>query len=242
MLTIIHTGDFHNKLGDQEAARLSALRDANAPALLLDAGDAVGAGNLGFRPAGEPILSRMSDAGYSAMAMGNREAHLWRNVLEMKIKSARFPILSANVSAPHPIRGVQPSLELERNGLRIAVAGLTVPMITKSMWSRHLCDLLFENPRDAARALSADLRPRADMLILLSHLGQKADREIAADGGFDLILGGHSHVLTEAPERVGSTWICHTGSHARFAGVWNVERRASGWSVSGSLQPLREAA
>ena len=240
MLTIIHTGDFHNRLGDAEAGRLAALRDANGPCLLLDAGDAVGAGNLGFRPAGEPVLERMSSLGYAAMALGNREAHLWRSVLEMKIRSARYPVLSANITAKTPIAGVQPSVELDLGDIRVGVVGVTVPMITKAMWTHHLCDLLFTNPLEAARNAAVELRTRVDLLVCLSHIGQKLDRRIAEEGLYDVVLGGHSHTVIPEPERIGKTWLCHTGSHARYAGVWSVAHEGEGWTVSGRLEPLRE--
>jgi 2',3'-cyclic-nucleotide 2'-phosphodiesterase (5'-nucleotidase family) len=241
-MTIIHTGDFHNKLGEAEAQCLAAIRDAHPGALLLDAGDAVGAGNLGFRPGGEPILERMSDLGYAAMTMGNREAHVRQNLLELKIKSARFPILSANLTLRQPGSRVRPFITADVEGTRVGMVGLTVPMITRTMWSRHLADLIFENPYETAARMAAELRPKVDLLILLSHLGMKEDRRLAETGDYDLILGGHSHVLTETPERIGSTWLCHTGSHARFAGIWNAERGANGWTVTGTLEPLREAA
>jgi 2',3'-cyclic-nucleotide 2'-phosphodiesterase (5'-nucleotidase family) len=240
-MTIIHTGDFHNKLGDVEAARLAGIRGAHPGALLLDAGDAVGAGNLGFRPGGEPILERMSALGYAAMTMGNREAHVWRNIVDLKVKSASFPVLSANLTLREPLERVRPYITMEVEGIRVGVAGLTVPMITKQMWSRHLADILFENPHEVAALMAAELRPNVDLLILLSHLGVKEDRRLAETRDYDLILGGHSHVLTETPERIGTTWLCHTGSHARFAGVWNVQRGANGWEMTGGLEPLREA-
>lgn len=242
MLTIIHTGDFHNRLGDVEAGRLAALRDSNGPSLLLDAGDAVGAGNLGFRPTGEPILERMSSLGYSAMALGNREAHLWRSVLEMKIKSARYPVLSANITSNQPITGVQPSVEIDLGQIRVGVVGVTVPMITKAMWTHHLCDLVFTNPLEAARNAAVELRPKVDLLVCLSHVGVKDDRRIAAEGLYDVVLGGHSHTIMAEPERIGHTWLCHTGSHARYAGVWSVERDGDGWTVGGQLRTLREGA
>lgn len=238
-MTIIHTGDFHNRLGEAEAAKLSALRDANPGALLLDAGDAVGAGNLGFRPGGEPILERMAALEYTAMAMGNREAHIWQRILEIKLKSARFPVLSANLQTPRPLEQVQPFLETEADGYRIGIVGVTVPMITKQMWTRRLCDLLFLDPLQTAREMAATLRSRVDLLILLSHMGERMDREAARIGDYDLILGGHSHIRTREPEQVGRAWLCHTGSNARWAGVWHLERRRHGWNATGGLEPLR---
>jgi 2',3'-cyclic-nucleotide 2'-phosphodiesterase (5'-nucleotidase family) len=135
---------------------------------------------------------------------------------------------------------VRPYITTEVDGTRVGVVGLTVPMITKTMWSRHLADLIFENPHETAARLAVELRPKVDLLILLSHLGVKEDRRLAETGDYDLILGGHSHVLTETPERVGTTWLCHTGSHARFVGIWNAVRGANGWTATGGLKPLRE--
>jgi 2',3'-cyclic-nucleotide 2'-phosphodiesterase (5'-nucleotidase family) len=183
----------------------------------------------------------MSDLGYAAMTMGNREAHVWRNIVELKVKSARFPVLSANLTLREPLERIRPYIVTQAEGFRVGVAGLTVPMITKTMWSRHLADILFENPHETAARVSAELRPRVDLVILLSHLGVKEDRRLAETRDYDLILGGHSHVLTETPERIGTTYLCHTGSHARFAGVWTVERGTDGWEMTGGLEPLREA-
>ena len=240
-LTVIHTGDIHDCLGNAEAERLRELKREYPSALLLDSGDAIKAGNLGFRPSGEPVLGLMSDIGYDAMALGNRETHLWQAILERKIGMARFPVLCANLKTSQPCV-VKPFVILESYGIRAGIVGLTVPMITRSMWTRTLCDVLFESPVETAESICPEIRPEADILILLSHLGERRDREIAETGLFDLILGGHSHTVMSTPEKVGKTWLCHTGSHARHAGVWRMTRTNAGWDAEGSLHPLRESA
>ena len=76
MYTILHTNDFHNHLLPQQAERLRELRAGLGDnGLLLDAGDAISSGNVTYKPGGEPILDVMSDAGYDAMTIGNREFH-----------------------------------------------------------------------------------------------------------------------------------------------------------------------
>jgi 5'-nucleotidase/2',3'-cyclic-nucleotide 2'-phosphodiesterase/3'-nucleotidase len=240
-LTIIHTGDMHDCLGSAEANCISSLRKDIPDCLLLDSGDAIKAGNLGFRPSGEPVLTLMSELGYHAMALGNREAHLWQAVLERKIGLARFPVLSANLKTPKP-GVVKPCITGEMNGIKVGVVGLTVPMITQAMWTRKLCDLLFEDPVATARELVPVLQKDVDLLLLLSHLGERRDREIAETGLFHIILGGHSHTVMEIPERIGQTWLCHTGSHARYAGVWHLTMTKIGWNATGRLRPLRESA
>jgi len=60
--TILHTNDFHNKLSEPQAERLRGLRSAIGDrGLLLDAGDAIGSGNITFRPGGEPFTFRESE-------------------------------------------------------------------------------------------------------------------------------------------------------------------------------------
>ena len=76
-LHIFHTNDFHGKLTEEKAAQLKAKiarLSVGEPYLLLDAGDAIAAGNLGFNPLGEPVLARMSALGYDAMTMGKADA------------------------------------------------------------------------------------------------------------------------------------------------------------------------
>src|SRR6266511_2410727 len=78
-ITLIHTNDFHNHLNAQQAERLRQLRQAlGESGLLLDAGDAISSGNVTYKPGGEPILDVMSEAGYDAMTVGNREFHFSR--------------------------------------------------------------------------------------------------------------------------------------------------------------------
>jgi 2',3'-cyclic-nucleotide 2'-phosphodiesterase (5'-nucleotidase family) len=69
-----------------------------------------------------------------------------------------------------------------------------------------------------------ELRARVDLLIALTHIGLSNDKKLAeACPEIDLILGGHSHTVLDAPLMIGKTAICQTGSHGRFFGryVWS---------------------
>jgi 2',3'-cyclic-nucleotide 2'-phosphodiesterase (5'-nucleotidase family) len=116
ILHILHTNDLHDKLTPQKATFLKGLRRHFAPnVLLLDAGDAVRAGNLGAKHT-EPILRLMDDCGYDAMAMGNRESHPTARALYKKLKDAKVPVLAANLRAKDDVRApriVQEYLEFE---------------------------------------------------------------------------------------------------------------------------------
>ena len=223
-LHIFHTNDFHGKLTDDKAARLKSETRrlaADEPYLLLDAGDAIAAGNLGFNPLGEPVLSRMSALGYDAMTMGNRETHPSLAIVRTKLSKASFPVLCGNGYAKNPSGNVPfvSFVLLERGEKKIGIFGVTVPMATPKKMDAALWDNLFELPLETAKRLAAELRPRCDVLIALTHLWIAQDRKLAeAVPELDLLITGHSHIVLEQPKRVNGVPLVQAGSHARHFG------------------------
>jgi 2',3'-cyclic-nucleotide 2'-phosphodiesterase (5'-nucleotidase family) len=223
--TLLHTNDFHNHLTSDQAEslkrRIGALHGAG---LLLDAGDAISAGNITYKVGGEPILGVMNDIGYAAMTVGNREFHFSRAGFHCKLSRARFPILCANVRANRGHNILQ-------NGFRVIVFGITVPMITERMLVRKVSSYVFDDPLEtASRLVPALIDEHApNMLIALTHIGVRYDRLLAEQvPGIDLIIGGHTHVIMPEGERVGNTLIVQAGSHGRLLGTVDVVRHDHG--------------
>jgi 2',3'-cyclic-nucleotide 2'-phosphodiesterase (5'-nucleotidase family) len=187
----------------------------------------------------------MSDLGYDAMTIGNRESHPRRELFPKKLKDARFPVLCANLTArpgaPLPTR---PWLSVERAGIRIAIMGLSAPMFTPRMWSRAFCDYLYEDPKGTATALARELRPACDLLIALTHLGLRQDQALAAAvPEIDVVIGGHSHSDLKTPVWAGTTPILHTTAHAEYLGRACLEREPDGWRLTvWERLPLQPAA
>lgn len=226
--TLLHTNDFHNHLLPKQAARLRELRTAlGDDGLLLDAGDAISSGNVTYKPAGEPILDVMSDAGYDAMTVGNREFHFTQPGFCAKVSRARFPILCANVRAKDSgiHLPVEPSIcRTLSNGIRVTVFGLTVPMITERMLVRQVSSYVFADPITTAENIVPELKAKSDFLVCLSHIGLGRDRELAERvEGIDLIIGGHTHALLEKGERVRETIIVQAGWWGKYFGTVHVE-------------------
>jgi len=210
---IFHTSDFHNRLKPAAAGQIAELKRRHPGALLLDAGDAVAAGNLGFSPKGESILRLMAEIGYDAMAMGNRESHPNRQILERKLQDAAFPVLAANLvpkRPPLPMK-VMPYMVFP-GPPRVAVIGLA-PQITRpgSAWAK-VTSFAFDDPVKIATRLAPRLKCEADLVICLSHCGFRIDRELAAIPEVDLVLGGHSHRDFVEQER-GKAMVVHPGWH-----------------------------
>lgn len=249
-LTLIHTNDSHGRFAPlpdgilpPSAQRLRTLLQEHPGALYLDAGDTVTAGNLGFRMGGEPVLDVLSDLGCAAMCLGNRETHPRKECFPKKVEQARFPLLSANLVAKgNAPRMVQSHVVLECAGLRVGVFGVTVPMFTRKQWSQPLCDYWFDNPLKIAREQAAELRPRVDLLIALTHIGHREDLELAAAlPELDLVIGGHSHTDLTEPAYSGKVPVLQARSHGFYAGVAHlgvVEGRCR--LLSWQKRPLRD--
>jgi 5'-nucleotidase len=220
-LTLVHTNDTHGRMQPPVTERLADLLASLPGGVYLDAGDTVSAGNLGFRPGGEPALTALTDLGCRAMCLGNRETHPRKEIFPHKIDRAGFPLLSANLiakaDAPNP---AVPHVLLEQDGLRIGVFGVTVQMFRRKQWSQPLCDYWFDDPFACARRQVEELRPKVDVLIALTHIGHRQDLELAAAlQELDLIIGGHSHTDLHEPAWVGNVPVLQAKSHAFFAGV-----------------------
>jgi 2',3'-cyclic-nucleotide 2'-phosphodiesterase (5'-nucleotidase family) len=227
-LTIIHTSDLHDRLDDTRAEALGFLRES-AHALLLDSGDAVGAGNVYVR-AREPIIERMNSAGYHAMAVGNREYFFRRRGMLAKTGEAEFPVLTTNlVPCEGDFGHLRRWTTLSVGDETIGLFGLTPTMIRPGHLFERLSDLRFITWEAAAREAVERLRDDVDWLIGLSHRGFEDDLALArACPEIDLILGGHSHDALE--RRVGArpTLLSHPGHHARTAAVIRAERARDG--------------
>lgn len=191
-------------------------RDGNT--LLLDGGDALEGSNTLYRRS-EPVLDRMSELGYSAMAMGNRELHYIRAVMRWRRDQRRFPLLATNlVDLRHPGLNLwDRSVELECGGLRIGLFGATVVQYGhNSLWER-LFGLRFLKPERCLPEVAEELRSRCDLVFFLSHLGFDQDRWLASHlTDVDLILGAHSHHVLSEPHREGNVPIVQAGSHSRY--------------------------
>lgn len=243
---ILHTNDLHNLLTPLKANFIRDLKRHFSPqVLLLDAGDAVGAGNLAARKR-EPILGLLFASGYDAMAMGNRESHPTQHALQKKLTDARVPVLAANLRPQRDRKLpdiVQSALTISLPGedapFRVAIIGLA-PSITPpdSFWAK-LTDYVFDDPLKTGPGLARKLCQQVDMVICLTHIGLESDIKLAESADIDLIIGGHSHQAVCPPEKHGHAYIAATSANATHIGHLELTVDDGGIiDISGELIPL----
>lgn len=232
-LTILHTNDHHgrfwpNKYGEYGLAARKTLIDQireqveadGGMVLLLSGGDI----NTGVPESdlldAEPDFKGMSLLGYDAMALGNHEFDNPLSVLETQQKWAEFPMLSANIyEKANQQRKFQAYQMFEKEGLKIAVIGLTTEDTAKIGNPEYIQSLEFRDPKPEAKQLLAELKQteQPDITIAVTHMGHyenglnggNAPGDVALarylpEGALDVVIGGHSQepVCMEGPNLV----------------------------------------
>lgn len=236
-MRILHTNDFHGKLTAARADFLRALKSQEPDTLYVDCGDLIKTGNLGVPLRPDPGWALLAEAGCDASVPGNRESHVLASAFKAKLEGSQHPVLCCNLRDRQGELVLAPSLTLTRSGLTIGIVAAMVPMVTAKMATQAASAYLWDPPIASLAEHARGLRPQVDLLIALTHIGHRQDRALAeAVPEIDLIIGGHSHTVLEACEKVGSTWIAQAGSHGRYVGEiqWDSARR----EANGRLIPL----
>lgn len=160
---------------------------------LVDAGDVCDGTPFSIEYHGEADLDAMAAAGYTFGTIGNHEFNSTLAVMKKLLASARFPLLSANIRESSTGKLLVRASEIRRiDSLRIGVFGLTTREAGTYPASRE--GLVVGNEIETARQVTSMLRKEADIVMAVSHAGEKVDEQIAAEvPGINIIIGGHSH-------------------------------------------------
>jgi 5'-nucleotidase/UDP-sugar diphosphatase len=253
VIRILHVNDFHGfaepyvPLGSMEkiggvvylAARVEALR-RERPTLLLSAGDMI-QGNIWTNFfTGESVIELMNAMSFDAMVVGNHEFDFGQYMLRKRISEARFPVLGANVRG---LDVLKPYVIREIGGVRIAIIGVVTEDTTVTTHPQNVAGLRFEPPSGTTGRYAAELKEKADIVLLLSHIGYSADRRLAEKvNGVDVIVGGHSHTKLMEPELVDSTVIVQAWEHGKALGVLDLRVRDGKMvGFEGHLEEIRPA-
>ena len=199
VITIFHTNDVHSRTGNYPliAALMAAARAEDPNTLLFDAGDTLHGQTIATLEKGESIVKILNAVGYDAMTPGNHDFNYGYERLVELSKSMKFPLLSANVYngadtlfAPYEI--------FEKDGIKIAVIGVSTPETTYKTHPDNVKGLDFKDPVASVTATVAKVRADVDAVILLAHIGIDKESQVKATDlgyipGVDLIIDGHSH-------------------------------------------------
>lgn len=240
-LTILHTNDTHSQVEPKAnnqggyARRMGLIaeeRKADKNLLLVDAGDfCQGTPFFNFYH-GRVELDAMNRMRYDAATLGNHEFDNGLDTLAAVLKTARFPIVSANYDfTGTPLENiVKPYTIVRKGGLKIGIFGLGCN--PKGIISdKNFKPAKYLEPYSVAQKIADTLRAeKCDIVVCLSHMGTygKAPEDVCdvnlakQTRGIDVIIGGHTHKLYDnlrVPNLDGdSIPLCQMGRSGVYLG------------------------
>ena len=231
-LVLLSTNDMHAKIQNfpRLAAAVENCRDTAQLVVLVDAGDRW-TGNAYVDMAatpGMPMIALMNRLGYDVATLGNHEFDHGQAFLGRMIDSMAFEVVCANVTSDTcTFPQLPPYVVLDKDGIRIGFVGV----VTNYEGPGHPAGnassfegLEFPDPQAMAMKYAAELRPKVDLLVLVSHMGDDRDVELLGkETRFDVVIGGHTHVKVDS--LVNGTLLTQTGKYLKNVGVTAVRFR-----------------
>lgn len=248
VLRLLATSDIHVSLSpfdyfkDQEnangclsmtASLIAKARRESENCLLFDNGDFLNGGPLGdfiqsLPTQPNPVIEVMNGLGYDAVNLGNHEFSNGVDFLEAALKTARFPVISANTFTPEcRAHFVLPWVVLDRSmidqdrkphQLRIGVIGVLPPQT--AIWDEQAIDgrVVISGMQEAvSTGVDAVKREGADVVVVLAHCGigqpdapafaENAGLVIAGTKGIDALILGHAHSRFPDPTMAASSHV-----------------------------------
>jgi 5'-nucleotidase len=224
-ITILHTNDVHSRLDPfpmdgsrnqglggvaARAALIQEIRDEGGEVLLLDAGDIFQGTPYFNMYKGEPEMKAMQKMGYDAATMGNHDFDAGLENFAAQLSHVQFPIILCNYDFSGTVMEskFQPYKIFQKGDLKIGVLGVGIELkglVPENLYGKTV----YLHPIESANRTADLLRKQGcDMVICLSHLGDKYDDdkvsdEILAKESFDidLIIGGHTHRFFTEPRK-----------------------------------------
>jgi len=165
------------------------------------------------------IVESLNLMGYDAAGIGDDDLTFGKEFLLEMSRKANFPFLCSNLreeaSGKNPF---QTTLVKEINGLRIGMFSLLSPDFFASPADPRKKGFNIRPPVETAQAVVRELKPKTDLIILLSHLGYAKDFELAQGvQGIHIIVGGHNGMSLPSPPAI-NTIILQAGARGMLAG------------------------
>lgn len=242
-LTLLHSNDLHGDflaedLDDKLIGGVSMLsgyinkvRQENPNTLYMIAGDMFRGSLIDSEFQGISTIEIMNALGPDIVSLGNHEVDYGIAHLLFLERCCKFPIVNANVYIKTlGTRLFNSHQILEIDGMKILVIGL----LTEEIMGRAKKDTLlgtFVDVSDAATEVGiicdSYKNTDIDFTILLTHIGFENDVELAKalhpEWGVDVIIGGHSHTLLDAPAKVNDVLIVQAGIGTDQIGHFDIE-------------------
>jgi 5'-nucleotidase len=185
------------------AGIVNAMRAGAEHSLYLDSGDLIEGTATFTEFGGEAELRAFSALSLGAAALGNHDLAPGAAAFALTHRSfAEFPVLASNFAqnGSELASAISPSVLLDAQGLRVGVIGVANPNSPSGLGrANNAYGITRLATAEAVQTEIDRLRPLADVLVVVSHLGLDGDEAlIQGTSGLSVVLGGHQHLTLDA--------------------------------------------
>jgi len=243
-ITILHTNDIHagfvpvsikskepqgssRWVGGIQALNhyIGKFREQHPQLLLLDAGDFMTGNPISDIEVdgakGGALIHFYNYMRYDGMTLGNHEFDISVANVRNLLRLCNFPVVSANLfTEDGALFTEKPYVIFTKEDLKIGVIGVIVDDLKDYINMPQRKQVVVRPAIPIVDSLAQVIDPLTDLIIVLSHRGLDADKEMAAAIGptVDIIIGGHSHSRLKEPVRIHGKYIVQAGSNCMNLG------------------------
>ena len=242
--TILHSNDMHGDFLAEVAGEsgeligglallsgyINKVRSEEENVLYVIAGDMVQGSLIDAEYKGVSTMEIMNYLSPDVVTLGNHELDYGLEHLLFLEKMANFPIVNANLYIrKYHKRLMVPHIILKKAGLDILFIGIITDKVMDSIARDSAIGSfisLEEARAEVGKICDAYKNDDIDLTILLTHIGFDSDRELARmldpAWGVDMIIGGHSHTILDAPARENNILIAQAGVGTNYIGRFDI--------------------
>lgn len=190
----------------------------NENTILIDVGDSIqdNSADLFLEDDIHPVILGFNTIGYDFWCLGNHEFNFGVDTLKRVIGQFKGTVLAGNVYDKDGQTKLGATYEIvNKDGVDVAVIGVDTPNITK--WdSDNLEGYKVTNPIDETRAAIAEVKDKADVIVVACHMDFDNEFGVEGSGALDIakacpeadvILAAHGHTKKVEYVNDGKTLI-----------------------------------
>lgn len=210
----------------RKATYIEKVRGITKNLIVVDAGDALSLDLSFSQSEAELTFDAFEMMKLDAFTPGEIDFIFGLPFVQEMVERVSFDFLAANLvekgSGKRIFDPAYKVIEIE-GGMKVAITGI---MDESIRFPAYIDMAAFEvaPAGKTLRTIVADMKRDADLLILLSHLGLKRSKSLAAQvPGFDLMVVGHGKPVVKKLEKIGETVILATGGMGQYVGRIDVK-------------------
>ncbi len=183
----------------------------------MDSGDFFGAAGAQDSLTTEFMVNAMDKLGYDVVTLGEREFNFGQAFLLGAFKKTKIDLVSANlVYADTKKPFVKPYVIRKMCGARVAFFGLIgTDVKIRTLLSERALEV--RDPIATAKALVPELRKKADIVVLLSHIGLTEGQRLTLEvPGVDVMIFGHQPGLFREIAKTNNVINTRSGERGQY--------------------------